>query len=415
MRIIVVGGGAAGMMAAIRAGDCGADVLLLEKNEKLGKKIYITGKGRCNLTNAASMDVFQRKIPRNARFLYSAFSALDNRGLMALIEENGVPLKVEHGDRVFPVSDHSSDIIAALQRALRVRHVEVMLNTAVRRLLIEGTKCTGVELDDGQKLISDAVILATGGMSYPATGSTGDGYRMAEAAQHHIEPLHPSLVPIDTEESWPGTLAGLTLKNVRLSAYRQNGAKEKRIFSELGEMLFTHTGVSGPLVLMLSSLIASEDLKQYRMSIDLKPALDEQTLDQRMVRDFQAAQRKQIASVMDGLTPHQLGLQILLLAHIPPTLPVHSVTVEQRHRILHLLKDIPLTPKALRDFNEAIVTRGGVRVGEIDPSTMQSRLIEDLYFAGELIDVDGMTGGFNLQIAFSTGALAGQSAATAST
>lgn len=409
-KLIVVGGGAAGMMAALFAARAGARVLLLEKNEKLGKKVYITGKGRCNVTNAADEEEFMRRILRNPRFMYASFAALSNQELMQLIESLGVPLKVERGERVFPVSDHSNDIIQALRRELERLGVELRYNCRVASLMADEDRCEGVTTEAGEKLFADAVILATGGASYPSTGSTGDGYALAEATGHKVEEPLPSLVPIETKESWPATLMGLTLKNVRLSAYQAGGRKEKCLYSEMGEMLMTHFGISGPLVLTLSGLLP-RDLSNVRLSIDLKPALDAQTLDARLVRDFRELSRKQLSAVMDGLVPHNLGQQLLVLAKISGATPVHSVTAEQRHALVELLKNVPLTPKRLRGFDEAIVTRGGVSVKDVNPSTMESKRLPGLYFAGELLDVDATTGGFNLQIAFSTGALAGQSAA----
>ena len=409
-KLIVVGGGAAGMMAALFAARAGARVLLLERNEKLGKKVYITGKGRCNVTNAADEEEFMRRILRNPRFMYASFAALSNQELMQLIESLGVPLKVERGERVFPVSDHSNDVIQALHRELERLGVEIRCNCRVASLMADEGRCEGVTTEAGEKLFADAVILATGGASYPSTGSTGDGYALAEATGHKVEEPLPSLVPIETKESWPATLMGLTLKNVRLSAYQAGGKKEKCIYSEMGEMLMTDFGVSGPLVLTLSGLLP-RDLSSVRLSIDLKPALDAQMLDARLVRDFRELSRKQLSAVMDGLVPHSLGQQLLILAKISGATPVHSVTAEQRHALVELLKNVPLTPKRLRGFDEAIVTRGGVSVKDVNPSTMESKRLPGLYFAGELLDVDATTGGFNLQIAFSTGALAGQSAA----
>ena len=409
-KIIVIGGGPGGMMAAIYAARAGAQVTLLEQNEKLGKKLYITGKGRCNVTNAAEREEFLQHVFRNPRFLYAAFAELDNTGLMRLIENEGVPLKTERGNRVFPVSDHSSDIILALKRAMEKADVEICLNTRVKSLQTEETRISGVQLESGEVLSADAVILATGGMSYPSTGSTGDGYRFAEDAGHTIETPKPSLVPIETRESWPANLMGLTLKNVRLTAFATVKGKEKVLYSEMGEMLFTHFGISGPLVLTLSCLMP-ENPEEVRLEIDLKPALDESTLDARLVRDFRELSRKQLAAAMDGLVPHNLGIQLLLLAHLPATLPINSVTAEQRKSLVKLLKAVPLTPKRLRGFDEAIITRGGVNVKEVNPKTMESKRIQGLYFAGELLDLDAATGGYNLQIAFSTGALAGQSAA----
>ena len=398
------------MMAALFAAKGGARVTIHERNEKLGKKVYITGKGRCNLTNAANMDAFQKNIFRNPRFMYAAFAALDNRGVMDLVEGLGTPLKVERGSRVFPASDKSSDVINALRRGLDRESVRVCLDARVERLIVENGRCAGVRLDSGEVIRADAVILATGGLSYPATGSTGDGHRMAEQTGHGVTQTLPALVPIDTAETWPGALAGLSLKNVRLSAFFTGGKKEKKLFGEMGEMLFTHTGVSGPLALTLSSLLPS-DLSGVRMEIDLKPALDEQTLDSRLLRDFRDMSRKRLASVADGLAPHSLAQQVLKLAGLNPATPVNAVTAQERAALLHALKHLPLTPKALRGFDEAIITRGGVSVKDINPSTMESRKLAGLYFAGEVIDVDAATGGFNLQIAWSTGALAGKSAA----
>lgn len=410
--IIVIGGGAAGMMAALSAARAGAKVTLLERNEKLGKKVYITGKGRCNVTNAADMDQLMRRVSRNPRFLYAAFAALDNRALMALIEGLGVPLKVERGDRVFPVSDKASDIIFALQRELVRLGVDIRLNARVGALTVEDGACAGCALENGERLRADAVIVATGGVSYPSTGSTGDGYRFARDTGHSTVAPRPGLTAIETAERWPAALMGLTLKNVTLTAYAKGPKKEKKLYSELGEVLFTHFGLSGPLTLTLSSLLP-EDLSGVRLSIDLKPALDAQTLDARLLRDFKAMSRKQLISVMDGLAPHSLAEQLLKLADLNPMMPVNSVTAGQRGRILAILKALPLTPKGLRGFDEAIITRGGVDVKDVNPSTMESKKVRGLYFAGEVLDVDAQTGGYNLQIAWSTGALAGRCAAEA--
>ena len=411
-KVLVIGGGAAGMLAALFAARGGASVTLVERNEKLGKKVYITGKGRCNLTNTAESENFLRAVVRNPRFLYAAFAAFDNRDMMDLMEKLGVPLKVERGNRVYPVSDHASDVTAALRRELERLGVRIHYDARVAHLAIDGGNCTGAIMENGERIAADAVILCTGGASYPLTGSTGDGYALAQEAGHSIQKPLPALVPIETRESWPSTLSGLSLKNVALRAWKTGGKKKKYFFDEQGEMLFTHFGVSGPLVLTLSSYMP-EDLTDVRMTIDLKPALDEQTLDARLLRDFQALSRKQLTAVMDGLVPHNLGQQILLLAKISPQMPVNSVTQAQRAAILQLLKVLPLTPKKLRGFEEAIVTRGGVTVREVNPSTMESRQTRGLYFAGELLDLDAHTGGYNLQIAFSTGALAGSSAAEA--
>ena len=307
--ILIVGGGAAGLMAALFAARGGAQVTLLERNEKLGKKIYITGKGRCNLTNACEQEEFMRHILRNPRFLYAALAALDNFGTMELMESLGLPLKTERGERVFPASDKASDVTGTLARELARLGVTVRLNARVSRLLTEGGRAVGVLLENGEALKADAVILATGGFSYPSTGSTGDGHRMAEETGHALTNALPALVPIETVETWPYALSGLSLRNVKLFAYEKGAKKEKRIFAEQGELLFTHFGISGPLVLTLSSLLP-EDLSRVRLAIDLKPALDDGTLDARMVRDLRELSRKQLITVMDGLAPHNLALTL---------------------------------------------------------------------------------------------------------
>lgn len=404
-QVIVVGGGAAGMLASLFAARTGAAVTLVERNEKLGKKLYITGKGRCNLTNAAEPEPFLKHILRNPRFLYASLAALDNQKFMVLIESLGVPLKIERGDRVFPQSDKSSDITRALERELRRLGVVVRYNTRVKGLLIEGGRAAGVTLHTGENMPADAVILATGGVSYPVTGSTGDGHDLARDAGHAVTPLLPALVPINTVETWAHTLTGLSLKNVALRAYRGN----KRIFSEQGEMLFTHFGVSGPLVLTLSSLLPA-DLSDVRLSIDLKPALDDGTLDARLVRELRDQSRKTLGTVMESLAPRALGIALIERAQLSPARVASTITREERVRLRMILKNLPLTPASLRGFSEAIITRGGVSVKDVNPSTLESKKLPGLYFAGELMDLDATTGGFNLQIAFSTGALAGISA-----
>jgi len=406
--VIVAGGGAAGMMAAICAARDGAHVTLVERNEKLGKKIYITGKGRCNVTNAADGETFMRSIMRNPRFCYAALNELNNERLMAFFEEKGVPLKVERGERVFPVSDHASDITRALEREMARLNVSVRLNTRVRELTLdEGGAVAGVMTHDGCALRADAVIVATGGQSYPSTGSTGDGWAMAEATGHRTRPALPALTSIETEESWPFALSGLSLKNVALSAFDARG---RRFYHEQGELLMTHFGISGPLALTLSSMLPEEPAG-VRLALDLKPALDEATLDRRLVRDLTAQSRRQLVSVMDGLEPHALALSVLELAKLSPAMPANALTQEERRTVVRLLRAMPLTVRRLRGLNEAIVTRGGVATADINPSTMASKRVPGLYFAGETIDIDALTGGFNLQLAFSTGALAGRSAA----
>jgi len=403
--IIVIGGGAAGMLAAIRAAQAGARVTLLERNEKLGKKIYITGKGRCNVTNAAERDVFFANIPRNPRFLYAAFSHLSNLDWMDTLESWGVPLKVERGERVFPQSDHASDITRAMERELKKLGVDVRFFERVTDILTEENRITAVMTESGKRLPCKAVILATGGASYPTTGPTGDGYRLCETLGHRIKTPLPALCPIETQEIWPKELTGLSLKNVTLSAWKGN----KAFYSEMGEMLFTHFGISGPLALTLSSML-DEKPTGTRLTIDLKPALDEETLDKRLLRELSSAPNKRMISIAETLAPRSLAAQLIRSARIPADLPAHSLTRAQRDTFLHTIKALPLTVKGLRGMNEAIVTRGGVDVRDVNPSTLASKKIDGLYLCGELLDVDAYTGGFNLQIAFSTGSLAGASA-----
>ena len=404
MTVGVIGGGPAGMMAAARAGQNGHSVTLFEKNEKLGKKLYITGKGRCNVTNSADRDGFFAHVLRNPRFLYSAFSRFDNGDLTALLEAHGTPLKTERGGRVFPVSDKSSDILRAMEAYVRESGVTVRLNTPVAGVETgEGGVVTGVRLGDGKLFPCDAVILATGGASYPQTGSTGDGYRFARELGHRVEAPLPSLVSLTTRETWPGSLSGLTLKNVTLTA-KVNG---KKVFSELGELLFTHVGVSGPLVLSLSGVIA-ERPQGTELSIDLKPGLTPEQLDARLVRDLSENSKKQVETAFHALLPARLLAQVLSLAGVDPALPVGAFTKAMRRALGDTLKAVPLTVAGTGSLNEAIITRGGVAVTDVNASTMASKKVPGLYFAGEVLDVDATTGGYNLQIAWSTGALAGE-------
>ena len=403
MRVIVIGGGAAGQIAAAEAAGNGHSVTLLEQNEKLGKKVYITGKGRCNLTNDAEREEFFAHITHNPRFLYSAFACFDNRDIRELIEGERVPLKVERGGRVFPESDKSSDVLKALERVVRSRGVDIRLNTKAEKILTEDGKVTGVFVD-GKKLAADAVILATGGASYPQTGSTGDGYRFAKELGHTVLDPKPSLVGLDTVESWPFGLTGLTLKNVGIRAYRG----KKRIYEDQGELLLTHFGVSGPLILLLSSLIA-DDPQGTGISIDLKPGLDEQQLDARLLRDLEENRRKTVKGAFHALLPERLLEAVLKEAGIDGEKPADSFTKEERKKLSASLKDMRLTVKAPRPLDEAIITRGGISIREVNSSTMESKLVKGLYFAGEVLDVDALTGGYNLQIAWSTGALAGRS------
>lgn len=406
---VVIGGGAAGMMAAISASDNGDNkVTLIEKNEKLGKKLFITGKGRCNVTNAADMDTLFANVVTNPKFLYSSFYTFDNHMLMDFVEKAGCRLKVERGDRVFPVSDHSSDIIAAFTRELKKRNVKIMLNTEVKELITaEGAnqlvECSGVRLKDGSVIDCDKCIVCTGGVSYPSTGSTGDGYRFAKESGHRLAEARPSLVPLEISEEWCYGLMGLSLKNV--SVRMINGKKE--LYSGFGEMLFTHFGVSGPLILSASCFYSKRKSDDVRLYIDLKPALDIEQLDKRLLRDFEDNKNKAFKNSLSGLFPARLIPVMIELSGIEPDKKVNEISREERRSFLELIKNLPLTVTGTRPFAEAIITQGGVSVKDIDPHTMESKMVKNLYFAGEVLDIDAMTGGFNLQIAWSTGYLAG--------
>lgn len=405
-KCIVIGGGAAGMMAALTAACDGVDVELIEKNEKLGKKIYITGKGRCNVTNDCEPDAFFANVVSNPKFLYSAFYTFDPSQLMELLQKNGCALKVERGNRVFPVSDHSSDVIKTLQKTMIDKKVKISLHTEVKSLLIEDGTCCGVELSDGRKVKADAVVVATGGISYASTGSTGDGYRFAQESGHKMVETKPALVPFTVKESWPLSLQGLALKNVEVTL--QDG--KKQIYNGFGEMLFTHFGISGPLILSASSYYAKKYYgKEVQLYIDLKPALTKEQLDKRILRDFEEKQNKQFKNALDGLLPSKMIPVIIQLTQIPADKFIHDVTREERMILVDLLKKLPLTVTGTRPFNEAIITQGGVSVKDINPSTMESKITKNLYFAGEVVDLDALTGGFNLQIAWSCGYLAGTS------
>lgn len=402
-RVLIIGGGPAGMAAALYALRAGADTILLEKNEKTGKKLYITGKGRCNLCNACDLNTLIDSVPRNPRFLYAAFRFLPPNKLMEDIEGLGCPTKVERGQRVYPISEKASDVTRALMHG--IENAKVMLNTEVERLLFgAGTVC-GVVLKDGRRIAADAIVVATGGLSYPMTGSTGDGYRFAREAGHTVETCFPSLVPINLQGEWWKPLQGLSLKNVLLSMW-SNGKKQ---FAKQGEMLFTHFGISGPLVLSMSAHLVETD--NVRIEIDLKPALTEEILDNRLMRDLAAESRKLLTTVMTGYLPSAMAPIFPSIAGIEPDKVAGQVTAKERRKLARLFKHLPLGFAGLRSFSEAVITRGGVNVKEIEPSTMASKKIDGLYFAGEVLDVDGYTGGFNLQIAFSTGSLAGASAA----
>ena len=403
LSVAVIGGGAAGQMAAVKAAEKGHRVTLLEKNEKLGKKLYITGKGRCNVTNDCGRDGFFANVIRNPRFLYSAYAAFSERDMMAFLERNGCPVKVERGQRVFPASDKSSDVQQALDRALKAAGVTIRLNTDVRKITAANGAVTGLLTERGEEPF-DRVILTTGGLSYPSTGSTGAGFEMARALGHTVTDLNPSLVPLETMESWPFALSGITLKNVRLTA-RKGG---KTIYSEQGEMLLTHFGVSGPLVLTASAYIA-EDPVGTELSIDLKPAIPAEELHARLQRLVQENPKKAVGGAFSGVLPTRLLDAVFDQARIQPWAPASSFTKEQRTAMVNALKGMPLTVKGTRPFSEAVVTRGGISVKEVKPSTLESKIVFGLFFAGEILDVDAFTGGFNLQIAWSTGALSGGS------
>jgi len=404
-QVIVIGGGAAGMMAAIAAAENGASVTLLEPNERLGKKLNITGKGRCNLTNQCDLDTFLQNTPCNGRFLYSAYSRFTSGDVMAFFESLGVPLKVERGNRVFPVSDRAFDISGALEKRLKKLSVALIRDRAAALIIRDG-ELRGVKGERGS-YEARRVIAATGGVSYPLTGSTGDGYRLAKQAGHTIQEPRGSLVPLRASGELCPSLQGLSLKNVALRVYEN----EKKIYSDLGEMLFTHFGVSGPMVLSASAHMRHFGKKRYRLEIDLKPGLDEPALDKRLLSDFSRHANSDFINALDGLLPRKLIGPFVALTGIDPRMKVHDMTREQRRRVQALLKALPVEITGPRPVAEAIVTSGGVTVKEVDPSTMASKLLRGLYFAGEVLDVDAYTGGFNLQIAWCTGHLAGMSAA----
>ncbi len=446
-RVIITGGGAAGMMAACAAAEAGHQVILLEKNEKLGKKIYITGKGRCNVTNTAEKEQFFQNIVTNSKFLYSSVYQFDDQAVTAFLEEHGCRVKVERGGRVFPVSDHASDVTGALQRAMKELSVEVHLKTEVKKLLIRedaglekgneygkterwdgadgikegdgigersgGRQVCGVILSDGRHLEADAVILACGGLSYRSTGSDGAGFRLAVQAGHSVTECHPALVPLEIQESWCKRLQGLSLKNIRITLLKPDG--KKPVYEGFGEMLFTHFGVSGPLILSASSYYVKEcsekngKFSAARLLLDLKPALDEEKLDARLLRDFEESSHKAFKNALGGLFPAKLIPVMVDLSAVNGEKKVYDITREERRSFIKLIKNLPLTVTGTRGFEEAVITQGGISVSEVNPSTMESRLCRNLYMAGEMLDIDALTGGFNLQLAWSTGHLAGSS------
>ena len=405
-KVLVIGGGAAGMFAAIFAAKNGNEVCLLEKNEKLGKKIFITGKGRCNITNACDIDTLFGSVISNSKFLYSSFYGYTNEDVMEFFEEMGLKIKTERGERVFPESDHSSDVIGTLIKELQRLGVEICLRTEVKRILKDDRGFRGVILADGKQKFGDACIVATGGYSYQTTGSTGDGYRFAKEMGHEVSEILPALVPLNVKENYVKELQGLSLRNVETVIY--DGKKE--VYRDFGEMLFTHYGVSGPLILSASSYITKKlKKKEMRLVIDLKPALSETQLDARVLRDFEDNKNKHFKNAIGKLFPSKLIPVMLLLSGIDPEKKVNEISKEERLGFVHLIKHFELTITGTRDFNEAIVTQGGVKTKEINTSTMESKIVPGLYFAGEVLDLDALTGGFNLQIAWSTGYAAGSS------
>lgn len=401
---IIIGGGAAGMMAAITSAGLGKSTLLLEKTNRCGKKLSITGKGRCNVTNNCTADDFFANIPKNPRFLYSAYAGFDSQACMDFFERLGVPLKTERGNRVFPVSDKAEDIVTALEQGCEDYGVKKIFSK-VTEIIAENGEVRGVKCGN-REYYAPSVLIATGGKSYPGTGSDGDGYRFAEALGHTLTDIKPSLVPIESDDDYCREMMGLSLKNVTLTL--TDTEKNKAVFSEMGEMLFTHFGVSGPLVLSASSHIPQIESGRYIFHIDLKPALDEKKLDERILRDFKEIPNRIFANSLTKLLPSKMIPTVVKLSGIDGEKQVNSVTKQERQRLVSLLKAFPVHIRSFRPISEAIVTSGGVNVKEVSPKTMESKLVKGLYFAGEVLDVDGYTGGFNLQIAFSTGCLAGE-------
>ena len=404
MTVIVIGGGAAGMIAAGTAAKYADKVIIIEKNNLFGKKLLITGKGRCNITNAADLEDMIQMYPTNGKFLYSALYSFTNQDIVDLIESYGVKTKVERGGRVFPVSDRSQDVVKALKKYALQYNVKIFF-THARHIMVENGRVVGVRTDWGVTK-ADKVIICTGGQSYPQTGSTGDGYKFAKKMGHEIIPLRPSLVPIETEETWVKELMGLSLRNVSIRAYN---SKNRCVYEDFGEMLFTHFGISGPIVLSMSTHLKPDE--KYRISIDLKPGMNDAIIDARLIRDFKIRGKKHFINSLDELLPKKIIPVVVRLSGINEHKAACELTREERQRLIEVLKNFTLTFKKFRPLKEAIVTSGGVSVSDINPSTMESKKVKGVYFAGEVIDVDGYTGGYNLQAAFSTGYLAGLNAA----
>ena len=406
-KVAIIGGGAAGMLCGVYAARRGHQVHILEKNEKLGKKLFITGKGRCNVTNDSDTEELFPAVMSNRKFLYSAFYTYGSRDVMEFFEEAGVPLKTERGNRVFPVSDHSSDIIRALERELKKAGAQIHLHTEVKEVCTRDEKVTGVLLSDGDFFEADTVVVATGGLSYPSTGSTGDGYRFAAETGHKVVSQSPSLVPLVAKEDYVSKLQGLSLRNVELTV--KSG--KKVLYKDFGEMMFTHFGVTGPLILSASAQIGKKLEKEpLEAFLDLKPALDAEQLDARILREFDANHNKQFKNAVDSLFPAKLKPVMTELSGIAEEKKVNEITKEERMRFVRLIKDFKMTLTSLRSYSEAIITKGGVSVKEIHPGTMESKFVKNLYFSGEVLDLDALTGGYNLQIAWSTAYLAGMNA-----
>jgi predicted Rossmann fold flavoprotein len=407
-KVYVIGGGAAGMLAAIAAARGGHQVVLLEKNEKLGKKLFITGKGRCNLTNACDKETFFEQVVTNPKFMFKAYHTFSNYDAMDFFEQIGLPIKVERGNRVFPESDKSSDVITVLRKELERLSVMIRYKCEVAKIIIKEGSFYGLKIKNSDEtFLGDSVIVTTGGLSYPVTGSTGDGYTFAKAMGHTVTDLNPSLVPLHTKETFVKELMGLSLKNIKVSV--TSGGKQ--IYSYFGELLFTHFGVSGPVILSASSHIIPylKHKEPITLSIDLKPALTEEQLDARILRDFEEFKNKQFKNSLDHLLPNKLIDVIIRLSPIDSEKKVNSITKEERLAFVGLLKHFTLQITKLSDYNQAVITKGGINVKEINPSTMESKLVTNVYFAGEVLDLDALTGGYNLQIAWSTGYLAGLS------
>ena len=403
-KVVIIGGGAAGMFASIAAAECGHQVEVYEKNEQRGKKLFIPGKGRCNITNACDMEGLFDAVRTNVKFLYSSFYGYTNEQVIEFFERIGVPTKVERGDRVFPVSDHSSDVICGLEREMNRLGVKVHLRTAVKKVVEKEGHFEKIVLGDDTEVYADACIVATGGLSYQSTGSTGDGFRFAQSLGHTVTECMPALVPMECKEDWVTDLQGLSLRNVDVTIL--DG--KKKLYEDFGEMLFTHYGVSGPLILSASSYVGKKlNAKELTLKIDLKPALSEEQLDHRVLREFEENQNRQFKNAIHKLFPSKLIPVMIGLSGIDPEKKVNVITKEERLGFVRLIKGLTITLTGLRDYNEAIITKGGIKIKEVDPGTMESKLVKGLHFAGEVLDLDAVTGGFNLQIAWSTAYAAG--------